>query len=137
MQQRFRGEEKVEALIARGATVPNPLTLDVGDDVDVERIAADVTIHAGCRIHGASTSIGPGSVLGAEGPVTVQDCQLGAGVALKGGYFAKATFLDGANMGLGAPRPRGDAAGGRGRRRALRGPEADDPAAVRHPGQPD
>ena len=59
-------------------------------------------LHAGCRITGAATSIGPGSELGAEAPVTLEDCQLGHGVALKGGYFSGATFLDGAVMGSAA-----------------------------------
>lgn len=34
--------------------------------------------------------------------MTVEDCQLGAGVELKGGYAAGAVFLDGANVGSGA-----------------------------------
>jgi UDP-N-acetylglucosamine/UDP-N-acetylgalactosamine diphosphorylase len=61
-----------------------------------------VIIHAGCRIHGKKTSIGSGAVLGAEAPVTIENCQLGRGVKLKGGYFSGAVFLDGANMGSGA-----------------------------------
>jgi len=97
-----RGAEKVARLIAKGVTVPNPLTLDVDDDVDVERISGDgVTLHAGCRIRGASTVISAGCTLGAEGPVTVEDCQLGPGVELKGGYAAKAVFLEGSSLGLG------------------------------------
>lgn len=59
-------------------------------------------IHAGCKIYGAETSIGPGCVLGREAPVTVEDCQLGAGVRLRGGYFSGAVFLDGAVVGCGA-----------------------------------
>lgn len=74
----------------------------IGPEVDVARIAPDVIIHTGCRIHGKETSIGPGSVLGAEAPVTLENCQLGRGVKLKGGYFSGAVFLDGANMGSGA-----------------------------------
>ena len=40
--------------------------------------------------------------LGAEGPVTVDDCRLGPAVELKGGSFKKSVFLEKANMGLGA-----------------------------------
>ena len=74
----------------------------VGEDIDVSRIAEDVEIHPGCRIQGAETSIGPGCVIGAEAPATIDNCQLGRNVELKGGYFSGATFFDGANMGGGA-----------------------------------
>ena len=74
----------------------------VGDEVNCNRIAADVILHPGCRVSGAETSIGPGSVLGAEAPVVLENCQLGHNVSLKGGYFAGSTFFDGAGMGSGA-----------------------------------
>ena len=97
-----RGLATVRALIAKGVTIPNPLSLDIGDDVDVDRISGDgVVLHPGCRIHGAQTVISSGVVLGREGPVTLEDCRLGPSVQLKGGYAAKAVFLAGASMGLG------------------------------------
>ena len=103
MDSEPRGHEKAVQLIEAGATIPNPLGLDIGDDVDMSRIAADgVVIHPGCRIHGAKTVISPGCKLGAEGPVTVVDCALGPKVELKGGYFKQSVFLEKANMGLGA-----------------------------------
>jgi UDP-N-acetylglucosamine/UDP-N-acetylgalactosamine diphosphorylase len=93
---------KVEALLRRGVVMPRPASVEVGAEVEPERIAPGVVIHTGCKILGASTSIGPGSELGAEAPATVEACQLGQKVALKGGYFSGATFLDGASMGSGA-----------------------------------
>ena len=63
-------------------------------------ISPDAVIHPGCRI--AGSSIGPGCEIGAEGPVTLENCQLGRGVKLKGGFFSGAVFLDGANMASGA-----------------------------------
>ena len=93
----------VKRLLEKGVHMPNPLMVDIGDDIDPERIAADgVVLYPGCRLHGSETAILPGAKLGAEGPVVVEDCQIGAGAALKGGYFKKATFLAGANLGLGA-----------------------------------
>jgi len=74
----------------------------IGPEVNPARIAPDAVVHPGCRIHGATTSIGPGCEIGAEAPVTVDNCQLGRGVKLKGGFFSGAVFLDGANMGSGA-----------------------------------
>ncbi len=98
-----RGLDKVEALIAKGVRVPNPWTVDIDEDVDVERISgSNVVIHPGCRIRGSRTVISSGCVLGAETPMTVQNCQLGAGVRLAGGYAEGAVFLDGASMGSGA-----------------------------------
>jgi hypothetical protein len=93
---------KVEALLKQGVVIPCPASIEVDEAVDVQRVAPGVVIHAGCRILGAKTSIGPGCELGAEAPATVEDCQLDRNVVLKGGYFSGATFLDGANMGSGA-----------------------------------
>jgi hypothetical protein len=92
----------VQSLLARGVILPCPFSIEIDESVNPERIAPGVIIHTGCRITGAKTSIGPGSELGKEAPVVVEDCQLGHKVELKGGYFSGATFLDGANMGSAA-----------------------------------
>jgi hypothetical protein len=90
--------QPVRKLLHRGVVIPCPHSVEVDDSVVPERIAPGVLIHAGCRIAGASTSVGPGSELGRESPVVMEDCQLGHKVALKGGYFSGATFLDGVDM---------------------------------------
>ncbi len=98
-----RCRDKVIRLVEKGVEIPNPLSIDLGDEVDPKRISGDgVRIEAGCRIFGAETAIAPGVRLGAEGPVTLDNCQLGPGVQIKGGYAGEATFLEGASMGLGA-----------------------------------
>jgi bifunctional UDP-N-acetylglucosamine pyrophosphorylase/glucosamine-1-phosphate N-acetyltransferase len=98
-----RGYEKVIQLVTKGVAVPNPYGLDIGDDVDVERISGrGVILYPGCRIYGAKTVISAGVRLGAESPVTIDDCCLGPDVELKGGYFKKSVFLEKANMGSGA-----------------------------------
>ena len=74
----------------------------IAPEVDPVRIADDAQIYPGCRISGATTSIGPGCIIGAEAPATIENCQLGRNVELKGGYFSGATFFDGANMGSSA-----------------------------------
>jgi len=94
--------QSVRNLLNRGVLLPCPYSVEIDDSVVPERIAAGVVIHTGCRIAGAKTSIGPGSELGKEAPVVVENCQLGHKVELKGGYFSGATFLDGANMGSAA-----------------------------------
>ncbi len=94
--------KNVEELLRRGVRIAAPATVEIGDEVDPARIAPGGVIHAGCRIFGAATSIGPGCVLGREAPATVDDCQLGEKVELKGGSFCGAVFLDGAALGSGA-----------------------------------
>jgi len=98
-----RGYEKIQQLIRKGVAIPNPLTLDIGEEVEIDQISGrGVTIYPGCRIYGARTVVASGSCLGHEGPATIENCQVGPGVELKGGYFKEAVFLEGANMGLGA-----------------------------------
>jgi hypothetical protein len=92
----------VQSLLDKGVIIPSPYSVEVDESVNPERIAPGVVIHTGCRISGAKTSIGPGSELGREAPVAIEDCQLGHKVELKGGYFSEAVFLDGANMGSSA-----------------------------------
>jgi bifunctional UDP-N-acetylglucosamine pyrophosphorylase/glucosamine-1-phosphate N-acetyltransferase len=103
MELQQRGHKKVVYLIDKGATIPNPSSLHIGDEVDLSRVMGKgVTIYPGCRIYGAKTVISAGVVLGAEGPVTVQDCALGPKVELKEGSFKQSVFLEKANMGPGA-----------------------------------
>ena len=94
---------KIEDLIKKGVQIPNPVGIEIGDDVDLDGISGDnVVIHSGCKIFGASTLVLAGVRLGYEAPVTVQDCQLGSGVQLRGGFFQGAVFLNGAVAGSGA-----------------------------------
>ncbi len=82
--------------------MPHPASVHIGAEVVLARIAPGVTLHPGCRILGEKTSIGPGSELGREQPLTIENVQLGAGVKLHGGFVSNATFLDKASMGSGA-----------------------------------
>jgi bifunctional UDP-N-acetylglucosamine pyrophosphorylase/glucosamine-1-phosphate N-acetyltransferase len=103
MELQPRGYERVVQLIDKGATIPNPSSLHIGDEVDLSRVSTKgLTIYPGCRLYGEKTVISPGAVLGAEGPVTIEDCALGPNVELKGGYFKQSVFLEKASLGLGA-----------------------------------
>ncbi|MBW1742550.1 MAG: UDP-N-acetylglucosamine pyrophosphorylase [Deltaproteobacteria bacterium] len=94
---------RVEQLVNEGAVIPNPESVLIGDEVDLDRIAGSgVVIYGGCKIFGQKTLIMPGVKLGYEGPVTVEDCQIGPKVELKGGFFRGSAFLEKANMGSGA-----------------------------------
>ena len=89
-------------LQTRGVRFLAPETVYVAEDVNPDRIAPGVTLHPGCRLSGPALSVGPGCVIGAEAPATVTDCQLGTKVHLAGGFFDRATFLDGFKAGSGA-----------------------------------
>lgn len=102
MSDELKIPQPVQNLLNRGVVIPCPSSVEVDESVNPERISTGVIIHTGCRISGAKTCIGPGSELGREAPVAMEDCQLGHKVELKGGFFSGATFLDGANMGSGA-----------------------------------
>ena len=98
-----RCRDKIVQLIKKGIDIPNPLTIDIGDDVDLEHISGnDVKIYPGCRIYGKETVISSGCRIGYEGPATIDDCRLAPHVELKGGYFHKSVFLEKANIGSGA-----------------------------------
>jgi bifunctional UDP-N-acetylglucosamine pyrophosphorylase/glucosamine-1-phosphate N-acetyltransferase len=98
-----RSYDKVIQLMKKGVDIPNPLTIDLGDEVDIDKISEKgVRIYPGCRIYGEHTVISSGSQIGYEAPATIDNCQLGSGVELKGGYFNRSVFLEKANMGSGA-----------------------------------
>jgi UDP-N-acetylglucosamine/UDP-N-acetylgalactosamine diphosphorylase len=83
-----------EKLRAKGVVMPNPESVYVADDVDINRISGnDVTVFPGCRITGSRTLILPGSRIGYEAPVTLENCLVGKNVRLNGGFFQEAVFL--------------------------------------------
>jgi bifunctional UDP-N-acetylglucosamine pyrophosphorylase/glucosamine-1-phosphate N-acetyltransferase len=93
----------IDALIKKGVHIPAPESVEIGNEVDMDRIASDgVVIRAGCKLFGDRTLICQGAELGYEAPVTVKNGYVGPDVQLKGGYFEKAVFLEGAKAGSGA-----------------------------------
>ena len=95
--------EKIRYLMDRGVTIPNPESVEIGDDVELDQISGShITIHSGCRIHGKSTLIMDHATLGYEAPVTIVNCQIGPQVQLKGGFFEEAVFLKKASASYGS-----------------------------------
>ena len=100
---RPHGLETIARLLAKGVTMPLPQTVYVGEEVDPDRISGEgVVLHPGTRVRGAATVISAHCELGAETPMTVENCQLGRGVALRGGFAQDAVFLEGSSLGSGA-----------------------------------
>lgn len=93
----------VRRLMERGVVVHNPRTVDIGPEVDPDRISREgVVVFGGTRIGGERTVLSAGVRLGEEGPVTVINCRLGRNVELKSGSFRESVFLDRSNFGPGA-----------------------------------
>jgi bifunctional UDP-N-acetylglucosamine pyrophosphorylase/glucosamine-1-phosphate N-acetyltransferase len=94
---------KIRQLLDKGIHIPNPMTIDIGQEVSIDRISGKgIQIYPGCRIYGEKTVISAGCRLGYEAPVTLENAYLGPKVELKGGFFSHAVFLEKANMGMGA-----------------------------------
>ena len=96
-------DKKVTRLIEKGVQIPNPFSVEIGSDVEIERIAGNgVVLYPGTRIHGKKTLIGSGSKIGSETPATLIDCLTGCNVELRGGFFKDSLFLDRVSIGSGA-----------------------------------
>ncbi len=94
---------KIQTLIQKGVQIPTPESVQIGEEVDTDKISGDgVVVYAGCKIFGQATIILRGAKLGYESPVTVENCQIGPLVELKGGFFKDAVFLQSVKMGLGS-----------------------------------
>jgi bifunctional UDP-N-acetylglucosamine pyrophosphorylase/glucosamine-1-phosphate N-acetyltransferase len=94
---------RIEKLLEKGVTIPNPQSIEIGPELDMDRISGHgVVIHAGCKLYGSSTLILRGTKLGYEGPVTIENCQVGPHAELKAGFFRNAVFLKKASMGSGS-----------------------------------
>ncbi|MCF8045062.1 MAG: hypothetical protein K9J83_04300 [Desulfarculaceae bacterium] len=90
-------------LLDKGVVMDNPESVTIDPSVDTERISGnDVVIYPGCRITGENTLILEGTQIGAEAPVTVDNCFIGPDVELKGGFFQKAVFAGENSFGSGA-----------------------------------
>lgn len=87
----------------RGVTIPDPGSIYIDEDVDIDRISGTgVTLHPGTRIIGKKTLIMAGSDIGSEGPVTLDNTRVGPDTRLKGGFFQDAVFAGKNVFGSGA-----------------------------------
>jgi bifunctional UDP-N-acetylglucosamine pyrophosphorylase / glucosamine-1-phosphate N-acetyltransferase len=99
----IQASETIKKLIQKGVQIPNPQSIQIGPEVNTDRISGDgVMIYAGCKIFGPSVMILRGTRLGYEAPVTIENCQIGPQVELKGGYFNDSVFLKKVNVASGA-----------------------------------
>ena len=53
-------QEKIKALLKKGVRVPNPESVEIGPEVEPDRISdKGVVIYSGCKVNGAKTLILP------------------------------------------------------------------------------
>ncbi|MBW2596441.1 MAG: UDP-N-acetylglucosamine pyrophosphorylase [Deltaproteobacteria bacterium] len=103
MNKEYTLPDKVIKLMEKGVGIPNPYSVEIGGDVEIERISGrGVVLYSGTKLYGGKTLICADTKLGYEAPVTVVDCQLGRGVKLGGGFFKGSVLLDGVEMAYGA-----------------------------------
>ncbi|MDA3897307.1 MAG: protein GlmU, partial [Desulfobacteraceae bacterium] len=99
----FDNNDTINALIDKGVTIPNPESIEIGKEVNPERISGQgVILHSGCKIFGEKTLILKGATVGYEAPVTIENCQIGPDVKLNGGFFKESVFLKQSSIGSGA-----------------------------------
>lgn len=103
LNMQIQAPKTIQKLIQKGVQIPNPQSIQIGPEVNVDNISGDgVVIYSGCKIFGPSVMILQGARLGYEGPVTLENCQVGPQVELKGGYFKRSVFLKKVNVASGA-----------------------------------
>ena len=94
---------KIGKLLEKGVKIPNPDSIEIGREVDTNRISGEgVVIYSGCKIFGSSTLILKNTRMGYESPVTIVNCQIGTNVELKGGFLREAVLLDKVSIGYGS-----------------------------------
>ena len=95
--------ESVTALLEKGVVMPLPSSVVIGNEVSLDRISGcGVVLYPGTQIYGAQTLISPHVKLGSEGPVTLEDCQVGPSCNLKSGFFQSSVFLERVQIARGA-----------------------------------
>jgi UDP-N-acetylglucosamine/UDP-N-acetylgalactosamine diphosphorylase len=90
---------KLEQLRDRGVRVHAPATVWVDEKLNPEKFEAGAEIFPGARLAGERTSVGSGSRIGLDGPVTLRDTAVGRDVTLASGTFEGCVFLDGSSFG--------------------------------------
>ncbi len=85
--------KKVDLLRQKGVGIPNPKSVYIGDDVNIDRISGQgVTLYSGTKIIGARSLILPNARIGYEAPVTMENTLVGENTRLDGGFFQDAVF---------------------------------------------
>ena len=92
---RLWAPEKIQKLIDRGAYIPHPETVMIGEEVKFENLSArGMQLYLGTKIFGEKTLILEGAKIGNEESVTLENARLGKNVCIQGGYIEDSVLLD-------------------------------------------
>jgi bifunctional UDP-N-acetylglucosamine pyrophosphorylase / glucosamine-1-phosphate N-acetyltransferase len=95
--------KKIALLCQKGVDIPNPESVYIGEDVNIDRISGQgVTLYAGTKIIGKRSLISPNVRIGYEAPVTLENTLVGENTQLNGGFFQDAVFAGNNIFGSGA-----------------------------------
>lgn len=96
-------DSKIVSLLEKGVKIPSPYSVVISDDVDTDRISGrGVVINPGCMLKGSGLFIGEGTIVGSEGPMTLENVSAARNVTFASGYARDAVFLSGASVGANA-----------------------------------
>lgn len=68
----------LEWLAGQGVRLPSPAHVAIGVEVPLEAVAPGAELCPFTRLHGATTRVDAGAVIGASGPATLENSQIGA-----------------------------------------------------------
>lgn len=96
-------DSKIVSLMEKGVKIPSPSSVVISDDVDISRISGSgVVINPGCMLKGSGLYIGDGTIVGSEGPMTLENVAAARKVTFASGYARDAVFLSDASVGANA-----------------------------------
>jgi hypothetical protein len=86
-------------LLARGLDLPDPETVRVGTEVELDRLSPGARLHPFVRVEGARSYLGEDAEVGSEGGAFLSDVALGPGARVASGSVTGATLFAGATLG--------------------------------------
>lgn len=95
-------EKRLEAVADRGVVIVDPRQTWIGHDVDPNRLHEGAFLHPGTRLSGSKLFLGPGAVVGREGPTTLMDAVLDESAHVDSGFASGAVLLRNAAAGSGS-----------------------------------
>jgi len=92
-------EERLDKVIANGVIVHDRRQVFIGADVVLENILPSAQLFPGTRIIGPNCVLGRNSVVGSEGPATLQNVALDDSAEVASGYLTDSVLLRGSRVG--------------------------------------
>jgi hypothetical protein len=95
-------EFKLDALEAQGVMVIDRRQTYLDEALEVSRVCRGAVLYPGTRLLGARTFVGPGAIVGSEGPAIVENAIIGENAEIASGFLKEAVMLRDARLGSNA-----------------------------------